>query len=306
MTPSNYITGVKDDTAQQVTETRQKNLNIRILSALAMIPPVLGLTYLGFPYFNILIAAAVTAMAWEWCCMVGGGRFGYDGWILAGGLLVAMAGASMGAYIHAILVLGFVGVLLVAITEYRRLIVKLPVHSKEMVQTIHPKRAMWMAAGAFYIGIPCLSLIWIRTDWDNGMVAVFWLLVLVWAADSGAYAAGRLIGGPKMAPRISPNKTWAGLGGCVVAAAGAGAAVAKVAGLDADGVVNAVVISALIGLVSQGGDLVESAIKRHFKVKDSSSLIPGHGGVLDRVDALLAAIAAAALLGLTNKVNLMS
>lgn len=292
--------------AQPVTETRHKNLIIRILSALAMIPPVLGLTYLGSPYFNVLIAAAAAAMAWEWCRMVGDGRFGYDGWILAGGLLGAMAGASMGAYIQAVLVLGLAGVLLVAITEARRLTVKLPVHSKEMGQVIHPRRAIWMAVGVFYIGIPCLSLIWIRNDWDNGMITVFWLLVLVWAADSGAYVAGRLIGGRKMAPTISPNKTWAGLGGCVVAAAMAGLAVAQVAGLDRDGLLKVIVISGLVGLVSQGGDLVESAFKRHFKVKDSSHLIPGHGGVLDRVDALLAAITATALISLTNMVGFMS
>jgi len=280
---------------------------------LVMIPPVLGLTYLGFPYFNILIAAAIAAMAWEWSCMVGGGRFGYQGWILGVGLLVAIAAASMGAYIHALLALGLTGVLLIAISEFMRLTVKLPIHSEEMSfhseqmdQAVRAKAALWMASGALYIGIPCVSLIWIRSDWDNGMLAVIWLLVLVWSADSGAYAAGRLIGGPKMAPRISPNKTWAGLAGCVVAAAVAGVGVAHFAGLDGYMKIEAALVSGLVGMVSQGGDLVESAFKRHFGVKDSSHLIPGHGGVLDRVDALLAAVVAAALINLTSKVTLLS
>ncbi len=289
-----------------MTEFRHKNLLIRVVTALAMIPPVLAITYLGFPYFNILIAAAIAAMAWEWSCMVGGGRFGYQGWILGVGLLAAIVVASMGAYIHALLALGLTGVLLIAISEAMRLTVKLPIHSEETDQVVRAKVALWMASGAFYIGIPCVSLIWIRNDWDNGLLAVIWLLVLVWSADSGAYAAGRLIGGPKMAPRISPNKTWAGLGGCVVAAAIAGVGVAQFAGLDGYMKIEAALISGLVGMVSQGGDLVESAFKRHFGVKDSSHLIPGHGGVLDRVDALLAAVVAAALINLTSKVALVS
>jgi phosphatidate cytidylyltransferase len=273
---------------------------------MAMIPPVLAATYMGAPYFNILIAAAVAIMAWEWGCMVHGGRLNYEGWVLACGLVGSVVAATMGAYIHSLLVLGLVGALLVGINEARRLTVKLPVHSNQMDQAVNPKRTMWMVVGGIYIGFPSLALIWIRSDWENGLLAVFWLLVLVWAADSGAYAAGRMIGGAKMAPKISPNKTWAGLGGCVVAAAIAGGVIAHVAELENIGIAEALIVSALVGLVSQGGDLVESAAKRHFNVKDSSQLIPGHGGVLDRVDALLAAIAAAALIGFSNRFVLLS
>ena len=293
-------------TARPVSEFRNRNLLIRILSAMAMIPPVLAATYMGAPYFNILIAAAAAAMAWEWCGMINGGRFKYEGWVLTCGLVGAVIAASMGAYTHSLFVLGLLGALLVGISEARRLTTNLPLHSDQMDQAVNPKRTMWMVVGVVYIGIPSLSLIWIRNDWENGLLTVFWLLVLVWAADSGAYAAGRLIGGPKMAPKISPNKTWAGLGGCVVAAAIAGAVIAHVAALEHFGMIKALLVSALVGLVSQGGDLVESAVKRHFKVKDSSQLIPGHGGVLDRVDALLAAIAAAALIGFSNRFVLIS
>jgi phosphatidate cytidylyltransferase len=154
------------------------------------------------------------------------------------------------------------------------------------------------------MGGACISLIWIRNDWNNGLLAVIWILVLVWASDSGAYAAGRLIGGPKMAPTISPNKTWAGLVGCVISAGIVGAVVAQSTYPDA--LYWLIAISALIGLVAQMGDLLVSAIKRHFGVKDTSALIPGHGGVLDRVDALLSAIFAAVLISLVNKGPLLS
>lgn len=297
---------VTDVTARPVSESRNNNLLIRILSALAMIPPVLAATYMGAPYFNILIAAAVAAMAWEWCCIINDGRFNFEGWLLACGLVGSVIVASMGAYIHSFFALGLVGALLFGISEARRLTVNLPIHSQQMDQVVKPKRTLWMVVGGIYIGFPSLALIWIRSDWENGLLAVFWLLVLVWAADSGAYAAGRLIGGPKMAPKISPNKTWAGLGGCVIAAALAGGVIAHVADLENFMIAEALLVSALVGLISQGGDLVESAAKRHFNVKDSSHLIPGHGGVLDRVDALLAAIAAAALIGFSNRFALLS
>ncbi len=155
-------------------------------------------------------------------------------------------------------------------------------------------RYFWMTLGVFYIGLPALALIWLRGDGEDGRNTIYWLLALVWAADTGAYAAGRMIGGPKLAPAISPNKTWAGLAGCIVAAALVGVAAAWLA--KSDDYLLPALLSAAIGIVSQGGDLLESAIKRRFGVKDSSHLIPGHGGILDRVDALLAAIMAAALL----------
>jgi phosphatidate cytidylyltransferase len=153
------------------------------------------------------------------------------------------------------------------------------------------------------MGGACICLIWIRNEWDNGLLAVMWILVLVWASDCGAYVVGRLIGGPKLAPKISPNKTWAGLAGCIVSASIVGFTFAK--NIPLDNLYEFIVISGLIGLISQMGDLLESAFKRHFGAKDASNLIPGHGGVLDRVDALLAAIFAVALLSTVNKGQLL-
>jgi phosphatidate cytidylyltransferase len=141
----------------------------------------------------------------------------------------------------------------------------------------------WTVAGIAYIGLPVAALIWLR---DQDRATTFWLLLVVWATDSAAYAAGRLIGGWRLMPSISPNKTWAGLVGGIVGAALVGGAVG--AGLGIDAWVLAAT-SAALALVAQGGDLLESAIKRHFGAKDTGSLIPGHGGLLDRIDGLMAA-----------------
>jgi phosphatidate cytidylyltransferase len=160
--------------------------------------------------------------------------------------------------------------------------------------TRHPR--MWFAAGAAYVAAACFMLILLRAA-DTGRETVIWLLLAVWAADTGAYASGRLIGGPKLAPRISPKKTWAGLIGAVVVSAAAGGLLAdaftasSVLDISADPLY-AAVIGAVVGVVSQVGDLLESGAKRKFQVKDASGLIPGHGGLMDRVDGLIAATVA--------------
>ena len=141
-------------------------------------------------------------------------------------------------------------------------------------------------AGVIYIAVPVAALVAIRAEPTFGRAAVIWIIALVVAADTGGYLVGRTVGGPKLAPRISPNKTWSGLGGAVAGAALVGLLTAFV--LNHTNVWMLTLISAVLGLLEQGGDLVESAFKRHFGVKDTSQIIPGHGGVLDRVDGLLA------------------
>jgi phosphatidate cytidylyltransferase len=123
-------------------------------------------------------------------------------------------------------------------------------------------------------------------------------MVTVWSADSLAYFAGRIIGGPKLAPVISPKKTWAGLGGAVAGSALASLAFALIAGLP--GLFLLAFLAGLLAIVEQAGDLFKSAMKRHYGVKDSGRLIPGHGGVIDRVDGLVAVAMAAALIGLSR------
>ena len=141
-----------------------------------------------------------------------------------------------------------------------------------------------VAAGTLYVGIPALALVWLRTQAPAGSMHLLWLLLVVWATDIFAYLVGRTLGGPKLAPRISPGKTWSGLCGGVVGA-GLTAGVAAMA-LGA-GFGLAAMVGALLALVGQGGDLFESALKRQAGVKDSGHLIPGHGGLLDRIDGLV-------------------
>ncbi|MEM1267849.1 MAG: phosphatidate cytidylyltransferase [Pseudomonadota bacterium] len=143
----------------------------------------------------------------------------------------------------------------------------------------------WMAPALFYIAFGLAVLVDLRRAPDTGVVAVLWLILVVVAVDVGGYFAGRTFGGPKLAPRISPSKTWAGVIGGLVLAALVGLAF-SLGGWGASQKA-IILISLVVALASQMGDLLESALKRHFGVKDSSRLIPGHGGLLDRFDGLL-------------------
>ncbi|HVJ02856.1 MAG TPA: phosphatidate cytidylyltransferase [Sphingomonas sp.] len=148
-----------------------------------------------------------------------------------------------------------------------------------------------LAGGALYIGLPVLALVLLREQF--GLLTTVWAMALVWACDTGAYFAGRAIGGPKLAPAISPNKTWAGFLGGVIAA-GVFAALLVPFGLA----LPLALATPLLAAIAQGGDLFESHLKRVAGVKDSGNLLPGHGGVLDRLDGLVAVAPVAALLAL--------
>ncbi|MGK6324099.1 phosphatidate cytidylyltransferase [Sphingomonas sp. DT-51] len=148
-----------------------------------------------------------------------------------------------------------------------------------------------LALGVVYCALPVLALVVLRRQGD-GLLETFWAMSLVWACDIGAYFAGRAIGGPKLAPRLSPNKTWAGLVGGAAAASTLGAVLYAAAGLPAP----LALASPLLAVLAQGGDLYESWLKRRAGVKDSGNILPGHGGVLDRLDGLVPVAPAAALL----------
>ena len=155
-------------------------------------------------------------------------------------------------------------------------------------------RSVRLALGVPYICVPVAALIFLRGQGSDayGLMLAFWALALVWATDIGAYFAGRSIGGPKLAPRVSPSKTWAGLGGGVAAASALGFVLHRFANLP----IHLAAASGLLAVAAQLGDLLESAMKRRAGVKDSGSLLPGHGGVLDRLDGVAAAAPLAALL----------
>lgn len=148
-----------------------------------------------------------------------------------------------------------------------------------------------LAAGTVYIGLPVLALVLIR-EREAGILFTLWTLALVWVCDIGAYFAGRTIGGPKLAPGISPNKTWAGLIGGVAAASLLGVAMHVFFGLPW----RLTLATPALAIVAQAGDLFESAMKRRAGVKDSGTILPGHGGVLDRLDGLVPVAPLAALL----------
>jgi phosphatidate cytidylyltransferase len=153
------------------------------------------------------------------------------------------------------------------------------------------------SAGLLYVAIAAASLLWLRADPISGRADVLFLLLIVWAGDIGAYLAGRWIGGPRLAPRISPGKTWSGaIGGLLVAVATGLLAARFLAAPTAPW--QPALIAVILGIVAQAGDLLESLVKRMLAVKDSGNLIPGHGGLFDRLDGVLAAAPVAAMLAL--------
>jgi phosphatidate cytidylyltransferase len=270
---------VNVDTAPAVAESRRGDFALRVVSALVMAPVAAVAILRGGAYFDALIALGGAVLAWEWDRLCGGGRFRNSGWVLLATVLGSVVAASLRGMAGAFLVLALGSCLVYGAAT----IAKLP-------------NRFWRVGGVAYIGVPAVSLIWLRLNW--GPDIVMWLFLVVWATDIGAYVVGRLVGGPRLAPMLSPNKTWAGFAGGLAAASAAGALFARGFTVSSPGIVAALCLP--VSLVSQGGDLLESAIKRHFKVKDASTLIPGHGGLLDRVDSLLAAAPFVALMQLAS------
>lgn len=156
-------------------------------------------------------------------------------------------------------------------------------------------RHAWLGGGPVYAAALGVSLVLLRAAPDMGLAAALFVLAVVWISDTAAYFTGRALGGPKLWPRVSPKKTWSGAIGGAVGGVAAGIAVTAVAGVSLTWALAAVALA--LAIVSQAGDLLESAIKRRFAVKDASGLIPGHGGLMDRVDGLTTAAVAAALIG---------
>lgn len=155
---------------------------------------------------------------------------------------------------------------------------------KAMISNSGQNQVMWNLIGVFYIVAPTFSLIWIREQ-EKGKLIIFWLLAIIWVTDIAAYLAGNLIGGWKIYPKISPNKTWSGLIGGVTGASIIGYLTAVIC--DSANPEYLIGLSAVLSFYGQVGDFIESWIKRKFGVKDSGQMIPGHGGILDRVDSLV-------------------
>jgi phosphatidate cytidylyltransferase len=251
---------------------------LRILASVVLIGLALATAYAGGLVFSGWVALVGALMAYEWHTIAfGQGRRVMFGLHIAAFALV-IAASMTGRF--GVGLLAIVVAILLALVLVR-------------IQKLRPP---WAVIGLPYTLLPCLSLLWLRQTAVAPLATVIWLYALVWASDIGALVVGKSLGGLKLAPSISPHKTWAGLLGAVVAAGLVGYAT----GYMVEGTSKLMLagLSGLLAVVSQVGDLTESAFKRRFGVKDSSQLIPGQGGVLDRVDGLIFATLAVAALAL--------
>lgn len=257
----------------------RSNLALRIMSALVLAPLAIGAAYFGGWIFVAFSLAAAAAVLWEWTSLVTPSTVRPALAVGVGPLLLAAILAGIGRTITPILiiVIGALGAGVFAAAG----------------------RRAWTATGVAYAGVLLLAPIFLRRDADYGFLAIIYLFAIVWTTDIGAYFVGRAIGGPKLWPRVSPKKTWSGAIGGTVAATVLGTAVVAVA--VPGPLAPVVLIGAILSIASQAGDLFESSVKRRFGAKDASQLIPGHGGVMDRLDGFLFAVAAAALLGILHQ-----
>ena len=249
------------------------DFGVRLLSGLAMVAVVALFTWTSPNTFAVLTVAVSLIVAWEWARLVGGPETG----IVMVVQLVAVAVAGL----LALSISSGLGLLALCIGAILALVLSLD------------RNSLLAALGVLYAGLPAVSLIWLRSDDDFGRRAVIFLILVVAVADTAAFLSGRLLRGPLLWPSVSPKKTWSGFLGAVVASAVVGAAY-WVAVTDASPL-RLAVVGAVLAVVSQAGDLAESALKRRFGAKDTGSLLPGHGGVMDRVDGLVAAAIAAAV-----------
>ncbi|WP_029008145.1 phosphatidate cytidylyltransferase [Azospirillum halopraeferens] len=251
---------------------KASDLKVRMLSALILGPLVLAAVWAGGWTLRALLAATALLALNEWLRMVAQDR-------LATALPAGLAAVIVVLGVHVAL---------------GPAIAMLAAFALAGVVTATAGMGRWLVGfGVPYVAAGVLALDWLREAPEAGLALFLFVLLTVWATDIGAYAAGRSIGGPRLAPRISPKKTWAGLLGGVVASGLAGLGVAVAAGAASP--LLALLVGACTAVVAQAGDLFESAVKRRFDIKDSGRLIPGHGGLLDRIDGLLVAAPVLAL-----------
>lgn len=261
------------------------NLGVRVASAVVLVPAVLGAVWFadlpGLRWmFLVLVAVAVALLAIEWGAMTAP----HAPVRVSTALTVAvLAGAFLAFQHHMILAWAAVALGAAAAALVARGVAERPANA---------------AFGVIYLAIPVVCLVWLR-GMPEGRQWTVLLFVVAWAADIAAFAVGSALKGPKLWPRFSPNKTWSGFFGGLAAAAGAGAAMAAFSAIVLS-VQAGALIGLIAGLATMAGDLWESMLKRRFGVKDSGDLIPGHGGLLDRVDGLMFAVVVLALARLIN------
>ncbi len=253
------------------------DLRPRVVSAIVLVAAALATLYAGGEVFTIFWLLASYVVFWEWQGLVGGGRRRANLVIGAVALATAAAFSGVGTAWIAIACIAVATVVLAALAE--------------------PGKRLWVAGGVVYAGILTISACLLRESPKTGALAIAWLFAIVWGADIFAYFGGRAIGGPKLWPRVSAGKTWSGTLVGVFSGALLGLALLYWAGPPGSASAKLFLIGLIAAALAQIGDLFESAIKRRFGVKDSSQIIPGHGGVMDRLDGFIFASAFAAFIG---------
>lgn len=249
----------------------------RVASALVLIPLALFALWKGGMWFAGLALAAGLIMTVEWILMIG--LMGSRRWTAVAGTILFVIAFAIGYSLEAtplwlsavVLLAGLCG--LAGLAGHREL--------------------RWFGIGIVWIWVPVICMVWLRGT-EDGLIYVLWTFLVVWGTDIGAYFVGRSFGGRKLAPRYSPNKTWSGLYGGVALAVLAGVLLSGLLQLHRPGVM--AMVSLFLAVISQAGDISESAAKRHFGVKDSGRWIPGHGGLMDRLDGILYAAPAMAVI----------
>ena len=262
-----------EEKAAPAATSDSRNLVMRIAVAAVLIPFAVATAWAGGWLWSTLVTLAAIGLFVEWLAIVG----------LAGVTRVMVPGVAA---------LAVAGICL-AVNRLDAALVVLGV-GLAAVAAIAPERRNWTAAGFLYAAAAQIASVLLRLDPVKGFAALMFVLLIVWVTDSGGYFAGRGIGGPKLWPRVSPKKTWAG------AIGGLAASLAVAAGFvmfDLGRMGPLLLISGALSAVSQLGDLFGSAVKRRFGVKDSSHIIPGHGGLMDRLDGFVAAVVVAAVFG---------
>ena len=246
----------KADDPLRVSSLHGSELALRVCSALVLVPLAIGTAYLGGWPFAVFWGVAAVGVLWEWSSMVA--RNEQFSVLLAGGASLALA------------------VILVVTGHVLAALIVVAMGALGAASLTLADRRMWVAGAIPYAGVLAIAPIVLRGDGEQGFLSILFLFAIVWTTDIAAYFVGRTFGGPKLVPRVSPNKTWAGAIGGLLAS----------------------VVAAIV--VAQAGDLFESFLKRRINAKDSSHLIPGHGGLMDRLDGFVTASAVAAMIGLAR------
>ncbi len=263
-------------------ETDARNLVVRVASAAVLVPAVAAIAYAGGWIFLILCALAAGGIYWEWTHLVAGNsqlRLLAPGWAA---LLAALGltGTDHPATAAAVIALGGIAAGMIAFAGAQE----------------RGSRAVWTTGGVIYAGVAFLGSALLRRDAELGFTAFLFVALTVWLTDTSAFFVGRGLGGLLLWPRISPNKTWSGAIGGLAGGVAAGIGVAYASGIGR--LASLGVMALALSLLAQVGDLFESAVKRRFGAKDAGRIIPGHGGLMDRLDGFLFAAAAAAAIGI--------